>query len=533
MSLQAPADVSSQLFSWRASSVYRPVRGQGRLSRADGDHRPRQRGRIHLGYSRRDGESRRQATTWYVEYGTSTSYGRQTTSRSAGSGTANVQVSAPSTGLAPSTTYHYRLVGTNGAGTSHGADGIFTTTSGPVAVTGSVSAITTGSATSPPRSTRTGGPRPGTSSTGRARHTARRRRRRAPPPGTASVGVSAAVSGLAAGRVYHYRIVATSDAGTSHGADRTFTTAGAPVAVTGSASAITTRSARLAGTVNPNGQATSWYFEYGATTGYGSKTSTKSAGSGTRSTGISITITGFEDGDGVPLPPRRDELVRTNVGADRVFGTAGPPIVRTGTAVELGPTSARPTGSVNPQGRRTTWYFEYGTTTRYGSRTAARSAGSTFGDQSVAALLTPLRTAVTYHYRIVARNDAGTTRGADLRLHHHRRLAQRPRPQGRLRTCGDAVRPRPDETAGRDGDAARPGLRIGLAEDDRDGADRRGRPVALLDAPDDPDGLYGELERCDEPRDGDRRAAGRVLPTRGKSAFHNASQRRGRSQGAS
>ena len=47
------------------------------------------------------------------------------------------------------------------------------------------------------------------------------------PPGDAAVPVSAALDGLAPGARYHYRIVASSAAGTSAGADRTFTTAGA------------------------------------------------------------------------------------------------------------------------------------------------------------------------------------------------------------------------------------------------------------------------------------------------------------------
>ena len=68
-----------------------------------------------------------QATTWYVEYGTSTSYGSQSASASVGSGSANVAVSRALSGLAAGTTYHYRVVATNGAGTSRGADGIFTT----------------------------------------------------------------------------------------------------------------------------------------------------------------------------------------------------------------------------------------------------------------------------------------------------------------------------------------------------------------------------------------------------------------------
>jgi hypothetical protein len=355
-----------------------------------------------------------QATTWYVEYGTTTGYGRQTASQSAGSGTSNVQVSAVLTGLAPGTTYHYRLVATNGAGTSRGGDGIFTTTSGPVAVTGAASDVTATSATlaatvDPNGRATTWFFEYGTSTSYGAKTATR-----SAGSGTASAGVSAPVSGLATGRVYHYRIVATSDAGTSRGADRTFTTPGAPSAATGSVSAITTRSAKLAGTVTPNGQTTSWYFEYGTTTAYGSKTAAKSAGSGTRAVGVSTTVSGLRAATAYHYRLVATNTSGTSLGADRVFGTAGPPIVRTGITLELGPSSARPTGSVNPRGRRTTWWFEYGATTRYGSRTAIRSAGSSFGEQSVSASLSRLRTAATYHYRLVARNDAGTTRGADL-----------------------------------------------------------------------------------------------------------------------
>ena len=48
------------------------------------------------------------------------------------------------------------------------------------------------------------------------------------PPGPAAVPVSAAVGGLQSGALYHWRLVASSAAGTSVGADRTFTTRGAP-----------------------------------------------------------------------------------------------------------------------------------------------------------------------------------------------------------------------------------------------------------------------------------------------------------------
>src|SRR5206468_1080131 len=62
-------------------------------------------------------------------YGTSTSYGSQTGSQSAGSGTSPVSVFANVSGLSPSTTYHFRLVASNAGGTTQGSDQTFTTSS--------------------------------------------------------------------------------------------------------------------------------------------------------------------------------------------------------------------------------------------------------------------------------------------------------------------------------------------------------------------------------------------------------------------
>ena len=56
-----------------------------------------------------------------------TAYGNATSTQSAGSGTSDVAVTANLTGLAPSTTYHYRIVATNSAGTSFGSDETFIT----------------------------------------------------------------------------------------------------------------------------------------------------------------------------------------------------------------------------------------------------------------------------------------------------------------------------------------------------------------------------------------------------------------------
>ena len=70
-----------------------------------------------------------QATTYQFQYGATMSYGTNVpvTPATAGSGTSAVNESANLTGLAASTTYHYRITASNTTGTSSGADQTFTT----------------------------------------------------------------------------------------------------------------------------------------------------------------------------------------------------------------------------------------------------------------------------------------------------------------------------------------------------------------------------------------------------------------------
>jgi hypothetical protein len=64
-------------------------------------------------------------TTYYFQWGTTTSYGQASGSGSAGSGWNATAVSAKLGYLVPGTTYHYRLVTTNSAGTTYGPDKVF------------------------------------------------------------------------------------------------------------------------------------------------------------------------------------------------------------------------------------------------------------------------------------------------------------------------------------------------------------------------------------------------------------------------
>jgi hypothetical protein len=92
---------------------------------------------------------------------------------------------------------------------------------------------------------------------------------------------------------------------------------------------------------------------------------------------------------------------------------AAAPTVVTGVTVDISPNAARVTGAVNPEGLVTTWYFQYGKTKSYGTRTTALDAGAGSRRVPVGAQLTNLTHKTTYHYRLVATNSSGTTFGKD------------------------------------------------------------------------------------------------------------------------
>jgi hypothetical protein len=69
----------------------------------------------------------RHSTTYYLQYGRTTSYGSTTVSQRVGSGAGRVNVSASLGGLTSGATYHYRLVASSASGITYGYDRAFTT----------------------------------------------------------------------------------------------------------------------------------------------------------------------------------------------------------------------------------------------------------------------------------------------------------------------------------------------------------------------------------------------------------------------
>ena len=95
-----------------------------------------------------------------------------------------------------------------------------------------------------------------------------------------------------------------------------------------------------------------------------------------------------------------------------VAAAATKPGVSTLGAAKVTITTATLTGKINPHGAPTTFYFQYGTTTAYGSRTPSAAVGGGNAAVGATAAIAGLGPNTKYHYR---------PGRAQQRRHHDRR----------------------------------------------------------------------------------------------------------------
>jgi len=235
-----------------------------------------------------------------------------------------------------------------------------------------------------------------------------------------AVPVHQTVSGLASGATFHYRVSATNSMGTTTSPDQTFTTTGTPPTVTVAAATEVSGGFELSGTVNPNGSESTYKFEYGTTTAYGSTVPTPEAsvGSGTSAVAVSQTVSSL-----LPNTTYHFRLVAHGGGSsaatsDQTFTTApAPPSAPSAvvSAPQATATGYELRGAINPDSLATHYHFEYGTTTAYGTSVPIPDEDIGAGDSAVdvAKEIAGLPANTTYHYRIVATNSEGATASGD------------------------------------------------------------------------------------------------------------------------
>ncbi len=234
-------------------------------------------------------------------------------------------------------------------------------------------------------------------------------------PGDATVHLS----GLETESVYHYRFRASNGNGTSIGPDRTFTPHWVAGLETGDATDIGPGTATLHGELNPSGESTHYYFEWGETKSYGHQSpaipgTETSAGTLTQ---VEMSLAGML----TSATTYHYRLVAVNGlgtsrGSDREFTTplSDPPQIRNVLAAATGLTTATLHAELNPGFGNTAYRFQYGPALSYGNSTPIVGPFGNDGSfHSVAADISGLSPGTTYHFRVIVFNFVGHVSSSD------------------------------------------------------------------------------------------------------------------------
>jgi phosphodiesterase/alkaline phosphatase D-like protein len=227
--------------------------------------------------------------------------------------------------------------------------------------------------------------------------------------------LSAPIGGLTPDSAYHYRVIASNSQGISMGRDQSFSTASAVTGLSAALENLTGASATLTADWIGDGTDTHYYFEWGPTTVYGNKSTSIDAGSATGPQHVSVDIENLFPRTLYHYRVVASDLSGTTATPDATFKTPQLAAIGYAQVKKLTEESVELLGTVNPQDTGpTTYHFEYGLDTTYGSNTA--ETGPVGADHSIytaAAAIGALAPGATYHYRLVATSTTGVSRGED------------------------------------------------------------------------------------------------------------------------
>jgi hypothetical protein len=227
------------------------------------------------------------------------------------------------------------------------------------------------------------------------------------------------LSGLKVESDYHFRFVVSNANGTNASNDQIFHTHAVVGVRTDPASEVESTSAKLNGSVDPDGFGTEYRFEYGLGSTYGIRTDWIDAGEGSGDQPTAVSVASLQPGRVYHYRiVARNELGKT-AGGDRTFVAPDKPSILGVDTTNLTDNSAELHAQINPFGYDTKYRFEYGTTPAYGSSTPEVDLGAGGEPEPVSAQLEGLQAGIEYHFRIVASNQWGTSLSPDSTFSFH------------------------------------------------------------------------------------------------------------------
>jgi hypothetical protein len=366
--------------------------------------------------------------TYAIEYGTTSSYGSETSLQTIPAGTESSQVSSTVGGLAPGTAYHARFVVSDAGGTTYGPDVVFTTASAspPTVSSAAIGGVTDGGAiasatVNPGANSTTVKVEYGTS---KAYGQSTATQTIAAAAGASSVQIP--LIGLSASTSYHARIVAVNADGTVDGEDLTFTTAagstggaGAPAIGASSAIGVQERGATLQTSVDTGGEAGTYEVQYGTTISYETSTTGGSIAAGSSgSVPLSVPVSGLAPGTTYHARFVVGDGGGTSEGMDVVFTTApsSPPAISSASVSEVSESSALVSTTVSPGANSTAVKVSYGTSTAYGQITSTQTVTAGGRASTVQIPLSGLAAETTYDAEVLASNADGTVESSNLKF---------------------------------------------------------------------------------------------------------------------
>jgi DNA-binding beta-propeller fold protein YncE len=191
-------------------------------------------------------------------------------------------------------------------------------------------------------------------------------------------------------------------------------------ATTKAATSVKATTATLNGTVNPKGtELKECLFEYGTGQSYG-KIAPCEEPDAAEIPVDSNTHTVHADLHGLnPETTYHFRISATNSitihAEDETLTTLATPRIEAAATTNVTASAADLSAEINPKGSETTYHFEWGTTTSYGTNVPVPDAdiGSSNSPLLVTTHLEHLTENTTYHWRLIAENENGTTTGVD------------------------------------------------------------------------------------------------------------------------